>query len=82
MNTNLERRPGARTAQGSSAGDVSPPAQRGNPGVRRFFRALDDTPLGHGTSEDAQFLAACIAAGALLGLVTAMARPTAGKRHG
>jgi hypothetical protein len=82
MNTNLERPPGARTVQGSSAGDVLPPAQRGDPGVHRFFRALDDTPLGRGTSEDAQFVGACIAAGALLGLVTAMARPTDGKRHG
>ena len=78
MTTNLVRLPGGRTAQGSE-GD---PGSETDAGVHRLFRARDDTSLSRGTTDDARFIGECIAAGALLGLVTAMARPPAGQRRG
>jgi hypothetical protein len=73
MTTNLVRLSNGRTAEGLAAGYLP---------WHRFSRARDDTLRGPGTTEDARFIGACIAVGALLGLVTAMARPTAEKRQG
>jgi hypothetical protein len=73
MTTNLVRLSDGRTAEGLAAGYLP---------CHRFSRARDETPPGCGTTEDARFIGACIAVGALLGLLTAMARPTAEKREG
>jgi hypothetical protein len=75
MNKYFLRRPGGWPAHGA-AGDHGPESDTA---AHRLVCVWDDPPAGHGTTDDARFIAECIAGGALLGLVTATARPAAGE---